>query len=107
MRRQPRRRYASLLDDAHLDQALMDTFPASDPVAALQPGPSTDRRTSKAKADMRSIDVGDVQEVRFWARELEADVSGIMSAVDAVGITVDKVRAYIAMRPAAVASRRR
>ncbi|HKU95658.1 MAG TPA: DUF3606 domain-containing protein [Vineibacter sp.] len=86
-------------DDALLDQALIDSFPASDPVAALQPGPLAERRFSKAKADMRSIDIDDAQEVRFWARELQADVAGIMDAVDAVGIAIEKIRTHIALAP--------
>ncbi len=81
-----------------LDDALRDTFPASDPVSALQPGPAAIHRPSAAKADMSRIDIGDGQEVRFWARELNVSTADILSAVAAVGVGMDKVRAYVAAR---------
>ncbi|HEX2891854.1 DUF3606 domain-containing protein [Vineibacter terrae] len=78
-----------------LDKALIESFPASDPAASLQPAPANDLRTSDAKADMDHIDIDDEQEVRFWAQELAVDVARIKEAVDAVGNKVEPVRRYL------------
>ena len=83
------------IDDARLDEALADTFPASDPVGFLEPSPPQPARP-KRRADIRSIDTGDSQEVRFWAKELGVEVADIVRAVDAVGADVAKARAYLA-----------
>ena len=38
------------LDEAKLDEALKDTFPASDPVALLQPAPAKPAKSNPRKA---------------------------------------------------------
>ena len=78
-----------------LDKALADTFPASDPVAMAEPGPSDGPPTSPAKRSMDFVDATDDQELRFWAKELDVDVERVRQAVEAVGTELDKVRRYI------------
>jgi hypothetical protein len=52
---QERLERARRLEEESLDEALANTFPASDPVSIEQPGPpAVDRDTAAAKAALRS-----------------------------------------------------
>lgn len=89
---------ASRKKQRNLDKALSDSFPASDPVSSSEPGAPERPRPSSQKGGMDRIDIDDEQEVRFWARELGADVEQIKLAVAAVGRDVEKVRQHLAAR---------
>lgn len=79
-----------------LDRALDQTFPASDPVSAIEPAPAADEPTGPLKADIRHIDPSDEQELRFWCRELDTTLDALKEAISVAGVEVEHVRRYLA-----------
>lgn len=92
-------------EDAELDEALRDSFPASDPVAISQPTAATGslagRREDNAAGDKTRrklhdrVNVADKDELEYWTDRLGVSETRLKEAVKSVGFFPQEVAHYL------------